>query len=508
MEHNKENRQIAFFYTQLPYLILYICFPFIAEIAIKTYQNIITAEYIYYAIFISSVQTIPFILFPKLNRWWSVIYFLIFYVPTFINLGHIYLFTNELDWLSIDTIVNSNFSEVKEFFIHFLNVKFAFFIIFLLGVSILLFIKIINIKIEIRITYKRLLLCIFSFMTTAAFIDNSSQHYPMVKKFAIAYYVHIKEKAFISRKINFGPIENLIKNQKNCTYVIVIGESATREHFSLYGYERQTNPQLEKIKNDLYIFDNITSATCHTTAVLKEVLSFDSLQGGDIISFFKAAGFKTFWLSNQFSYSEYGDIITIIGSQADVSYFISDRDTKFTDGKAWDELLLPHFNKALDDKNPKKVIFIHLYGSHIVYKDRYPKEFAIFEDRRSAVKQRICEYDNSILYTDYLLCKFISLLKQKNDHSYLLYFSDHGEDVSEAPDCIFCHSAAFAKPAMFTIPLFVWISDKYKEENIMFIRNWNKHKAYTTNKLIHSMIRLSRLDNHKIEDKFSLFTNS
>lgn len=507
MRRNKKNVQEAFSDIQLLYLILYVIFPFLAEIAMRTYQNIITVDYICCTSSIASVQIIPFILFPKLIRWWSIIYFLMFYMPTFIDLGHIYLFTNELDWLSMDTIVNSNFPEIKEFFMYFLNVKFAFFIIFLLSISILLLIKTINVKIKIRITYRMLLFCIFSFITTAAFMNDSSKRYPVVKKFAVAYYSHIKEKAFIAQKINFGPIENLTKNHKNCTYVIVIGESATREHLSLYGYEKQTNPQLEKIKNDLYIFDNVTSATCHTSAVLKELLTFDGLQNGDIVSFFKAAGFKTFWLSNQLSNDEYGDIVTIIGNQADVSYFISNRDTKFTGGEIFDGLLLPHFNGALNDKSPKKVIFIHLYGSHIAYKNRYPKEFAIFKDYRSDAKQCICEYDNSILYTDYLLREFISLLKQKNEHSYLLYFSDHGEDVSEDPNCIFCHSAAFAKPAMFTIPFLVWLSDKYKKENHAFIRNWNSHKAYTTNKLIHSMIRLSRLDNYKVDDNFSIFSN-
>lgn len=492
-------------YRQLCYLILFILFPFVTGVTARVCLGELTEIYFTTSIFFASIQIIPFILFPKIFKLWTVIYFLIFHLPALIDLGHTYLFNAAMDLISVDTLINSNSHEMKEFFSHFWDLKFIFFISFFLSISIFLCIKTVTAKIKIPVTYRELLLCVFSYAVTVSTFSAGRYILP-TQNFIFACCRHIEEVNFLKKKVSFGPIKNLAKTQDNCTYVIVIGESATREHFSLYGYERPTTPQIEKIKNDLYIFDNITSATCHTTAVLKGVLSFGGLQNGNIISFFKAAGFKTFWLSNQFTNGEYNDIITIVGHQADVSRFVNERDIKSTQGNSWDELLLPFFSEALNDKSPKKVIFLHLIGSHIMYKDRYPKEFAIFEDNRSENKQHICEYDNTILYTDSLLVRFISLLKQKNEYSYLLYFSDHGEDVRDSPDCIFCHNAAVATPAMFTIPLFVWVSDKYKSENSAFIQNWNLHRPYTTDKMVHSMIRLSRLDNYRINDNFSLFS--
>jgi len=48
------------------------------------------------------------------------------------------------------------------------------------------------------------------------------------------------------------------------TVVVVIGESASKYHQGLYGYSRQTNPLLNSIRDQLYIFDSVISPHSHT----------------------------------------------------------------------------------------------------------------------------------------------------------------------------------------------------------------------------------------------------
>ena len=62
------------------------------------------------------------------------------------------------------------------------------------------------------------------------------------------------------------------------THIVVIGESTSRLHMSLYGYERQTNPKLESMKKELKIFNNVFASRPNTIESLEQVLTFASNQ--------------------------------------------------------------------------------------------------------------------------------------------------------------------------------------------------------------------------------------
>lgn len=57
--------------------------------------------------------------------------------------------------------------------------------------------------------------------------------------------------------------------------VMILGESFSPNHSSLYGYEKQTNPLLseEKEVGNLFVFSNVTSPSTHTTAAFKYLLN-------------------------------------------------------------------------------------------------------------------------------------------------------------------------------------------------------------------------------------------
>ena len=162
------------------------------------------------------------------------------------------------------------------------------------------------------------------------------------------------------------------------------------------------------------------------------------------------------------------------------------------------------------DKSPKKIIFLHLIGSHYKYHYRYPSNFDIFKSKKSSKKGvGTSQYHNTILYTDHILNLILNELKSLNTNSYLLYFSDHGEDVTDDPKSVHGHvDSPLSTPAMFNIPFVVWTSDKYKELNSKFIKNWNVDKVYKTKNLIHSITNLSRLESDKCNKNKSIFENN
>jgi heptose-I-phosphate ethanolaminephosphotransferase len=109
------------------------------------------------------------------------------------------------------------------------------------------------------------------------------------------------------------------------THVIVIGESTSKLHFGLYGYERNTTPMLSEIKGELKLFSDVVSGDTNTIGSLMEalVIKKENKLIGNVIQLFKQAGFKTYWLSNQPPIGMYETLVTKIGISADDVRFLN-----------------------------------------------------------------------------------------------------------------------------------------------------------------------------------------
>jgi len=481
------------------------------EVLLRIYRNILSLNYFFISLAISSVSLLPFFIYHRYKKVWIWLYFGIFYIPNIIDVIHIYMFGGSIDTLAIKAVLDTNFQEVTEFVANFSDFHYLVLIFSITAIAYLLVQKIIRSKISAKINHLWIILFFLGFGASCFIHDK---YKPTLVRIILACKSYYQEQKFIifckqqRTSLSYGPITSHIPKNIPQTYVIIIGESANKEHLSLYGYHRKTTPLCDKIKNELYIFDNVQSAHCQTLEVLKEALSLDEFSHGDVISFFKKAGFKTFWLSSQFNGGHFDNLIAVIAQQADLCKFIAQKDTTITGGQYLDELLIPHFENALKDPALKKVIFLHLLGSHSNYHNRYPNRFQYFNDYSSKTKRLVSEYDNSIAYTDFIIYECIKLLKTQNTCSFLLYFSDHGEDVRDAPDCVFFHSDALSMPSMFSIPFFVWISNQYHKLNEKFVNLWNTHQYYKTDNLTHSILLLSRLKNQNINKNKSLFKAS
>ncbi|SSY80343.1 phosphoethanolamine transferase [Alysiella crassa] len=258
------------------------------------------------------------------------------------------------------------------------------------------------------------------------------------------------------------------------TMVLVLSESLTSFNLSVCDYPRETTPELHKRLPEIRIWCNAYSPYPSTLNALKAMLTDVPSDNPDFTptqslqAYAKQAGFKTFWLSNQ----DDSYLSSLFGSFADVAVYNNKRSGRSSVAK--DAELLPHFQAALNDVAPRKLIIVHLIGSHPNYSARYSAEFARFPNSNDAaveqavatqlqqanagfwVKQQRDDYDNSVLYQDFVLSELLKSL-QHNQAAVrsLIFVSDHGNEVGHEKD--FAGHSPKTR-AGYRVPIVMWDS--------------------------------------------------
>jgi heptose-I-phosphate ethanolaminephosphotransferase len=348
---------------------------------------------------------------------------------------------------------------------------------------------------------------------------RSNQSFLMVQTY-LKYQKQMKIFLNFSKKAkDLGIITRSKKIDEPETHILVIGESTTSQHMSLYNYHRDTNPLLSKLKGELLIFNDVANSYPPGTAGnMKKINTLanyknenEELLSISLINIMKAAGFKTYWLSNQLLLGLHDTITTALAKQSDIHVF-----TNTTDSTTYDEKLLPIFEKKLSDKPLKKFIVIHLLGTHMKYRNRFPKEFEKFVDFKDIKKkpfhnkkslQYINDYDNSVLYNDYIMNEIMQMVKKQSGIVSLIYLSDHGEEVYQNAN-LHGHPA-IDTTGVYEIPFFVWCSNQFK------LRFKDKYKRlqraidipFAHDDIIHRLMDLYYIDYDKKIESLSILTD-
>ena len=281
--------------------------------------------------------------------------------------------------------------------------------------------------------------------------------------------------------------------------LLVIGESSSRRHWSLYGYRRHTNPELGRLSSELVVFRD---AICRTTASLTEIQGMLCTPEATIpiFSLFSGAGYETHWFSAQFDQGP---------SDVKLAALVQSCDEKVFLNGAYDERLVPLVKRAASSPG-KHLIVVNMFGSHIRYDDRYPKPFAVFQGTAEK-EHRIAAYDNSIRYTDHVLAAMIETLREFHEPTCFLYLSDHSEDVYDSnPTKYLFRSDTVATDAMFEIPMLAWFSPEYREANAEIVHNAiaAETKPFQSVGLYHTLIDLARLRHRVFIPSRSFFSGS
>ena len=250
--------------------------------------------------------------------------------------------------------------------------------------------------------------------------------------------------------------------------VVVVGETARAANFSLGGYARPTNPMLAK--RDVVYFPNVRS--CGTATAISVPCMFSDLPRDEfdvnraehrdnVLDVLQRAGLQVNWVDNQ---SGCKSVCARVPSEQAGHY----GQVSCDDETCHDELLLKVLEAKLSATRQDTVLLLHQMGSHgPAYFRRTTSAFSPFQPACRTERIELCStqeivnaYDNSILFTDYLLASLIDQLQKASDHvdSVLVYVSDHGESLGE--DGLFLHGQTYliAPDYQKQVPMLMWFS--------------------------------------------------
>lgn len=316
------------------------------------------------------------------------------------------------------------------------------------------------------------------------------------------YYVR-----FLKPKSEFKTIGDDAFKEDNATkklLVLVVGETARAANYSLGEYAKN-DTNFYTNKNNVVFFDNFSSCGTATAVSLPCMFSLSKRQNyssseyqENVMDILQKTGVKASWIDNN------------SGGCKGVCDRLSDKQQLSSD---WDENLLPSLKERLGNLDTQNIIVLHLQGSHgPTYYKRYPNEFKKFTPTCDTNELSKCDsealintYDNTLLYTDYLLSEIIKLLKEKKDYeSSLLYLSDHGESLGE--NGIYLHGMPYAiAPRHQThIPVIFWSSD----ENLMTTVQNHKSLNLSQDNLFSTLLGYFNIQTAVYEPSFDILNQA
>ena len=258
--------------------------------------------------------------------------------------------------------------------------------------------------------------------------------------------------------------DGTITDHEKTVVVLVIGESARKANFQLYGYQRDTNPLLSK-QEGLKVYQATACAT-YTTAGTKAIL--EPKDSGDLYELLPNYAFRT-GVDVSWRTSNWGE------PPIHIDEYLTDTDlSDLYQGKSndYDDILYYGLRERIESsKKDKVLIILHTSTSHgPKYADKYPKQFEVYkpvakniEEGEKNIGMLINAYDNTIRYTDFLLNSLINTLREMKDwHSAMIFISDHGESLGE--NKMFMHGLPMklAPKVQYEIPFLVWTSDGFR----------------------------------------------
>lgn len=415
------------------------------------------------------------------------IFLAVILLPVFFILGYYSVTSTVFAPDTLLAIAQTNIQEAIEYAKDNFSCKTIFLII--LTNAFVFFVAIKNTQ---KILWNKYNLFLVLFCITACLVgvykyrDNIITDIPKQASKTLAQYKNFSKER-TDRKDNMSKL--LLSHKPEAgVYVLVIGESQNRAHMQAYNYHRATTPWLDSMKNDknMLLFTKAYSCHTHTVPTLLYALTAKNQYNNiavknavSVLEVAEAAGFETVWLSNQVKYSAWDTPVTSIASEANQQKWINSTlgestNTDYFDGKLIEEL---EKIKITD----KMLIVMHLMGNHGSYEQRYPKAFEKYDG-----KNTIDKYDNSIIYNDYVMSQVYKRARKIPNFKGLVYCSDHADAI----DKNLSHYAAQFDFDMTHIPLYIYLSDSYIQNNSAKYKSLEKqkNKLFTNDLLFNLML--------------------
>ena len=348
----------------------------------------------------------------------------------------------------------------------------------------------------------------------ASFFRNNKNIRQMVNPVNFIYasiaYASASNKSIVVKPI--GEDAKLNTNAANHTkptlFVLVVGETARADHFSINGYPKPTTPLIAQ--QDIINYKNVFS--CGTETAISVPCMFSNLtrakysdkkakaQEG-LLDILKRSGYSVLWRDNNSSCKGTCDRVDYEPMKdLKVPELCNERE-------CFDNILLHNIDQKLSAMNgDNKVIVLHPKGSHGPdYYNRYPENMEVFKPVCKINKLQDCSseqinnaFDNTIHMTDQFLNNTIEWLKAQS-HNYntaMIYLSDHGESLGE--NNLYLHGMPYllAPKEQKHIPLFFWFSNDFEHDNGIRREclNANTQNEYSHDNLFHTVLGLLNIE--------------
>ena len=286
--------------------------------------------------------------------------------------------------------------------------------------------------------------------------------------------------------------------------IMVLGETARADRFSLNGYERETNPELAR--HDVISFTDVSA--CGTSTAISVPCMFDIYDRDEFSSdkteatenaldVLDRAGVSILWRDNNSDSKGVADRLAF-------EDFRSPETNPVCDEECRDVGMLSGLPDFIDQQADGDILIVlHQMGSHgPAYYKRYPEEFRVFTPTCETNQLDSCSeaeigntYDNTILYTDHFLGQAIEFLRSYDDRfeTVMLYASDHGESLGESG--VYLHGLPYwlAPDAQTHVPVILWFGRNYHDVDVDAVRQLRSEPLSHDN-LFHTLLGLFELD--------------
>ncbi|MBU9855920.1 phosphoethanolamine transferase [Rahnella bonaserana] len=308
--------------------------------------------------------------------------------------------------------------------------------------------------------------------------------------------------------------------QKPNLVFLVVGETARAQNQSWNGYSKPTNQFTQAIP-DVVNFSKMTS--CGTATAISVPCMFSNMKrtsydanrarnSEGLLDILHKAGVSVFWKDNDEGCKGVCDRVpnVIIDTKNDGKY--CDGDT------CYDMALMQNIDNDIKPDGKNTLIALHLIGSHgPTYSRRYPPEFRKFtpDCPRSDIEnctqeQLVNTYDNTVLYTDYLVSQVIEKAKQYQDkyNVAVIYLSDHGESLGE--NGLYLHGTPYrVAPAQQThVPMLFWLSESYAKAqgiDMQCLKTNAANKDVSQDNLFHTVLSAMNVQTSERDPQLDIF---
>ncbi|MFU0446450.1 phosphoethanolamine transferase CptA [Pseudocitrobacter faecalis] len=478
----------------------------------------------------SSLWLIPIFLFPGKTRIIAAVIGIVLWAASLATLCYFVIYGQEFSQSVLFIMFESNANEASEYMSQYFSLKIVLTAVAYTAVAIFLWSRLKPVYIphlsRWLISFALLYGLILNPIVAGSVVGDkplektlngmASRMEPAAPwQFITGYYQYRQQLNSLNKLLNANnalpPLANLKDSSGDAprTLVLVIGESTQRGRMSLYGYPRETTPELDALhKNDknLTVFNDVVTSRPYTIEILQQALTFANEKNPDLyltkpslMNMMKQAGYKTFWITNQQTMTERNTMLTVFSKQTDKQFYMNQQRTQ--SAREYDTNVLAPFKEVMADPAPKKLIIVHLLGTHIKYEYRYPEKWGMFDGKTDHLPAGLSQeqqdeynaYDNANLYNDHVVASLINEYKATNPNGFLLYFSDHGEEVYDTPPHNIQGRNELAPTRhMYTVPFMLWTSDKWQAAHPRdFSQDVNR--KYSSSELIHTWSDLAGL---------------